>query len=237
MLLASWHAAHSPSRGPAPARPYGPRVVRPSQIHTPRRSTQRLDRATRGRGCYQPPRHGGQTHTGGLRAARDAVAVFLVPPCSTDGAAGIGQLARGDLWMVDAGGSGPARAGLRGTLATISSPGDPALTKLASPGRDIIQVGYNIKISRGYEAVRVSPEIPRCSIRSIVDQSAVSACLTPRVAQLPSGGRATRGAARWVRTAYTVKPHAARCRSDIGLSHRRPASHPRAVSRGCLGLR
>ena len=88
MLLASWHAAHSPSRGPAPARPYGPRVVRPSQIHTPRRSTQRLDRATRGRGCYQPPRHGGQTYTGGLRAARDAVAVFLVPPCSTAGAAG-----------------------------------------------------------------------------------------------------------------------------------------------------
>ena len=85
MLLASWHAAHSPSRGPAPARPYGPRVVRPSQIHTPRRSTQRLDRATRGRGCYQPPRHGGETLTRGLRAARDAVAVSLVPPCSTDG--------------------------------------------------------------------------------------------------------------------------------------------------------
>ena len=88
MLLASWHAGHSPSRGPAPARPYGPRVVRPSQIHTPQRSIQRLDRATRERGCYQPPRHGSETHTRGLRAARDAVAVFLVPPCSTDGAAG-----------------------------------------------------------------------------------------------------------------------------------------------------
>ena len=64
------------------------------------------------------------------------------------GPQGIGQLARADLWMVDAGGSGPARAGLRGTLATTSSPEDPALTKLASPGRDIIQFGYNQNLER-----------------------------------------------------------------------------------------
>ena len=94
--------------------------------------------------------------------------------------------------MVDAGGSGPARAGLRGTLATISSPDDPALTKLASPGRDSSKLA-TIKISRGYEAVSVSPEIPRYSIRSIVDACGVRVFVPPhsRVAQLPSGGRAT----------------------------------------------
>ena len=64
------------------------------------------------------------------------------------GRRGIEQLARVGLWMVDAGGSGPARAGLRGTLATISSPEDPALTKLASPGRDILQFGYNQNLER-----------------------------------------------------------------------------------------
>ena len=111
-----------PSREPAAAQ---------SAAAKPTAACSTAARATRGRGCYQPPRHGGETHTRGLRAARDALPVFLVPPCP-DGSGGPLNSSREAGWSMPAGRTRASGAPGR-TLATISSPEDTALTKLASP--------------------------------------------------------------------------------------------------------